>query len=318
MSVYPFLLATASLAVADTKPVPVPDNWTLVWSDEFSGDTIDPARWGHDIDCWGGGNEERQCYTDDPANAFIQNGQLVIRAIRERVSGPALPITQRRNALDHRRRTTRDYSSARLSTRGLAAWTYGRIEVRARVPGGQGSWPAIWMLPEDEAYGGWAASGEIDIMEAVNLGVPCEACLSGREDEIHGTLHYGDAWPDNAHSGTSVAVPDAFLNFHTYAITWSETGMTWFVDGEAYARQTPEDWYTATEGGSQAAPFDQPFHLILNLAIGGAWPERENLGGVSDWGFPREMRVDWVRVYACETEILADGRCEGTDNDTDE
>ena len=284
--------------------------WQLVWQDEFDGDAIDPSRWGYDVDCWGGGNAERQCYTPWPENASVEDGHLVIMARRETIEGPDRPADQLADG-EEPEIVRREYSSARLVTRDRAAWRYGRIEVRAELPRGQGVWPAIWMLPEDNVYGGWALSGEIDIMEAVNLGTPCEDCASGVEDRVLGTLHYGGAWPDNAHSGSSVSVANAAEGFHTYAIEWSPAAITWFVDGEAYARQTPDDWHTQGEAptATPAAPFDQAFHLILNIAIGGHLPEDNNLGGVSNAGFPKVMRVDWVRVYACADGFQSDGTC---------
>lgn len=272
--------------------------WRLVWSDEFDGEVIDRTNWSFDVDCWGGGNAERQCFTDNPGNARIENGALVITARREPVSGPSLP--GRLRGPDTADETvSREYSSARVVSRGNAAWRYGRIEVRARLPRGQGVWPAIWMLPEHSAYGGWAASGEIDIMEAVNLGAPCEECASGIEDRILGTLHYGGEWPNNHYSGSQVTLPNLAQETHTFALEWSERGMTWFVDGEPFACQTPEHWFTTSEAaqGRPAAPFDQPFHLIMNVSVGGGLPERKNLGGVDPDVFPQSMIVDFVRVY---------------------
>ena len=166
------LIAVAALSTAPAAANEAPPGeWRLVWSDEFDGPQIDRAKWDFDVDCWGGGNDERQCYTDSRRNAFIRDGKLVISARKERASGPAFPLSQRSEPGKANARATRDYTSARLVTRGKAAWTYGKIEVRAKLPGGQGTWPAIWMLPEGNAYGTWAASGEIDILEAVNLGV---------------------------------------------------------------------------------------------------------------------------------------------------
>lgn len=297
------LLAAASCA--DTSPTSrsapsaqASDDWRLVWSDEFDGTRIDPEKWDFDVDCWGGGNNERQCYTDQVSNARVEDGALHITARHETVSGPALP-ERMREAGEPAGTSTRNYSSARLVTRGKAAWRYGRIEVRARLPRGQGVWPAIWMLPESTPYGGWAASGEIDIMEAVNLGTPCAECESGVEDQVLGTLHYGSEWPDNAYSGSHTTLPDEGRGTHTYAIEWSSEAITWLVDGEPFACQTPEDWFTTAPAaqGRPDAPFDQPFHLIMNVAIGGGLPERENLGGVSQDGFPKTMQVDFVRVY---------------------
>lgn len=286
------LAALASPAAAATN-----DGWTLVWSDEFAGDTIDRAKWGFDVDCWGGGNDEHQCYTKSPRNAAIENGRLVITARHERVTGPALPRHLRRSAATPEAEATRDFSSARLTTRGKASWRYGRIEVRASLPQGQGTWPAIWMLPEKDRYGAWAASGEIDILEAVNLGVPCAKCPGGRESTILGTLHFGGKWPKNMHKGEEVPFPEVLDGgFHTYAIEWYPDRIVWQVDGRTFAERRASEWFT-TGSTSPGAPFDQPFHLILNLAIGGKLAETRGLGGVRLDGYPKRMEVDWVRVW---------------------
>lgn len=292
------LISVLSVVASHTQG-PSAQDWRLIWSDEFDGEAINAANWTYDIDCWGGGNNERQCYTDRLENARITDGLLVIEARREAWTGDPFPPHWGRDGDP----VTREYTSARLTTRGLVAWRYGRFEIRAQLPFHQGSWPAIWMLPENNTYGSWAASGEIDIMEAVNLGVSCDACPSGIEDRIWGTLHYGGRSPANTHSGSSVALADPSA-FHTYAVEWTPQDITWFVDGEPYARQTSEGWHTEGEADTvtEAAPFDQPFHLILNLAIGGDWPESANFGGISEDYFPRQMRVDFVRVYVCRSD----------------
>lgn len=290
------LFAILALSAA---PALAADNsaWSLVWSDEFDGRKIDRAKWGYDVDCWGGGNEEHQCYTKSARNAAIEDGKLVITARYERVTGPALPEHLRRTSATPEAEATRDISSARLSTRGKAAWRYGKVEVRAKLPQGQGTWPAIWMLPEKDRYGSWAASGEIDILEAVNLGVPCAKCPGGRENTILGTLHFGGKWPNNQHKGEEVPVPEVLDDgFHTYAIEWQPERITWLFDGRIYAVRTADEWST-TGSPKRGAPFDQPFHLILNLAIGGKLAETRGLGGVRLDGYPKRMEIDWVRVW---------------------
>ncbi len=290
------LFAILALSAA---PALAADNsaWSLVWSDEFDGGKIDRAKWGYDVDCWGGGNEEHQCYTKSARNAAIEDGKLVITARYERVTGPALPEHLRRTSATPEAEATRDISSARLSTRGKAAWRYGKVEVRAKLPQGQGTWPAIWMLPEKDRYGSWAASGEIDILEAVNLGVPCAKCPGGRENTILGTLHFGGKWPNNQHKGEEVPVPEVLDDgFHTYAIEWQPERITWLFDGRIYAVRTADEWST-TGSPKRGAPFDQPFHLILNLAIGGKLAETRGLGGVRLDGYPKRMEIDWVRVW---------------------
>lgn len=293
------ILAAAAAAPppAAAVPVPVAAEWRLVWSDEFDRGRIDKAKWTHDEDCWGGGNDERQCYTRNPRNSAVVNGALAITARRERVTGPALPPRMRSASATPGAQTTRQFSSARLSTLGKAAWRYGRVEVRARLPQGQGTWPAIWMLPEKDTYGTWAASGEIDIMEAVNLGTPCAKCSTGREDTILGTLHFGGRWPDNRHKGEEVSLPTVLdRQFHTYAIEWHPGRIVWQFDGQTFAERTASEW--STSGSSNVgAPFDQPFYLILNLAIGGKLAESRGIGGVQLDGFPKTLEVDWVRVW---------------------
>jgi beta-glucanase (GH16 family) len=301
----------AALALLQAVPAAAEDGWVMLWSDEFDGPQIDRGKWGFDVDCWGGGNDELQCYTKSGRNAAIEDGKLVITARQERTTGPALPESQRRHSAMPDAEATRPFSSARLSTRGKAAWRFGRVEVRARLPQGQGSWPAIWMLPEKDRYGSWAASGEIDILEAVNLGVACAKCPGGRENTILGTLHFGGKWPDNKQAGAEIAFPDVLDGgFHTYAIEWFPDRIVWLVDGRPYAERKAGEWWSA---GSKApgAPFDQPFHLILNLAIGGKLPEGRGVGGVDPTGYPKRMEIDWVRVWQKPGPGDADGKGQG-------
>ena len=294
------LMACLMACPANAEPANQSDKdqseWRLVWSDEFDMPVIDTAKWGFDVDCWGGGNDERQCYTASKRNAVIVDGKLVISALRQRSTGPALPKALRRGATDPNAEVTREFTSARLTTRGKAAWRFGRIEVRASLPQGQGTWPAIWMLPEADSYGPWAASGEIDILEAVNLGIPCATCSGGREATILGTLHFGQKWPDNQHKGAEIHAPEVLEGFHTYAIEWQGDRITWQIDGRTYAERKANEWWSA---GSKVpgAPFDREFHLILNLAIGGGLAEKRGLGGVSRKDFPKRFAIDWVRVW---------------------
>lgn len=249
--------------------VPNDLKWELVWSDEFNGTTIDATKWTHQIGVGspaGWGNNELEYYTSRPENSFIQDGKLVIRAIKE--------VYREGNI-------TRSYTSARMRTINKGDWKYGRIEVLAKMPKGKGIWPAIWMMPTDSVYGGWAASGEIDIVEY----------LGHQTNKVYGTLHYGGAWPNNKSSGGDYTLPEGTFNdsFHLFTLEWEEGVFRWYVDGELYQTQT--EWYTA--GQEFPAPFDQRFHLIVNVAVGGNWP------GVPDatTQFPQQMEIDYIRVY---------------------
>lgn len=301
MGIAIFLMLLAVLAgtpdTARAQPVhgevePDNQNWRLAWSDEFEGSAIDPNRWRLAEDCWGGGNNERQCYTARASNSFVSAGVLHIVARRESYTGPAV-----RSALGQSGAPVRSlpYTSARLSTNGGGDWTYGRVEARILLPSGQGTWPAFWMLPTDERYGAWPRSGEIDIMEAINLGAACRSCAGGRENRISGAVHF---WSNGRHAQISAATPvDETSGFHLYAIEWRPDGMEWFVDGRSYLSVSSDRW-GQVGGNTSGRPFDQRFHLVLNLAVGGNWPETENDEGVESDDFPKEMLVDWIRVYS--------------------
>lgn len=249
------LLAAGLLAAAG------PDGRALIWSDEFEGDTLDPSRWTVVEDCGGGGNEERQCYTAPAVS--LRDGQLVLTATHAVTTA-----------------TMRSYASGKVHTRGLASFRYGRIEVRARMPQGQGLWPAIWMLPEHDNYGPYPQSGEIDIAEAVNLGVGCAGC----RDRFYGARHHGPAPDQNSEESGSIEIKTSAA-FHLFALDWTPEQMIWLVDDVAYLR------------ADGAPPWDQRFHLILNLAVGGIWAETSGARGVDDDHFPAELLVDYVRVY---------------------
>ncbi|MFB0612688.1 glycoside hydrolase family 16 protein [Aurantiacibacter poecillastricola] len=291
-----------------TQP-PATGAWQLVWEDDF--DTLDPQRWTALHDCWGGGNAEQQCYTARPENVAIEDGVLVITARDEDYTGPAWPRSFGPGNVDPSETATRPFTSGKLTTEGLASWTYGRFEMRAKLPQGQGTWPAFWMLPENSDYGSWAASGEIDILETVNLGVKCPDCEPGGENSIFATLHYGGSAPANEYFGNDVSTPAVLDDaFHTYGVIWEEGRFTWTFDGEPYATANASDWFTTASADPQA-PFDRDFHLILNLAIGGRWPEGAALGGVSTVDFPKRMEVDWVRVWQCGADAATGRGCTG-------
>lgn len=240
--------------------------WQMVWSDEFEGNKLDYSKWEIEVNAFGGGNQELQMYTDNRKNVRVENGRLILEAHRGLIGIAG---------------TERQYSSGRIRSKHRGDWKYGRFETRAKLPAGQGMWPAIWMLPTDEKYGGWAASGEIDIME-----------FKGQEpNKVHGTLHYGEAWPKNKHTGKPFeSKSSSFVaDFHVFALEWEAGEMRWYVDDELY--QTQREW-TST-GGPFPAPFDQEFHLVLNLAIGGGFVGNPN----DSTKFPGQFEVDYVRVY---------------------
>lgn len=237
--------------------------WKLVWSDEFDGSTVDTNHWKFESGNHNGwGNHELEFYTGRPENAFVSDGLLHIAARKENTNGFF-------------------YTSARMKSAGLFFKQYGRFEFRARVPSGQGYWPALWLMPEHSGYGGWPACGEIDIME--NKG--------SDPSFAQGTIHYAGADGHHLQSTGFYHFPagDGATNFHTYALEWTTNSIQWLVDGNNYETQT--NWSTAR--APYPAPFDQPFYIIINLAVGGQY------GGNPDdtTRFPGEMQVDYVRVY---------------------
>jgi len=279
-------------AAAPTHAHADEEGWKLVWSDEFDGDRLDDAKWTYAADCGGGGNDERQCYVFSPQTVSVGGGVLKLTTIKRKTQGLTNPWAGPTGPMK-----TGDYASGKILTKGKASWLYGRIEARARVPGGQGVWPAIWMMPERGAYGGWPRSGEIDILETVNLGAPCGSCEGGRENRIFGTIHFaGDAAGAHRQVSTATPMPASPTGFHVYAVEWSPEAIVWFVDGQRYAEAKAAQWKRDEKGEATAAPFDQPFHLILNLAFGGRWPESANAKGVDETALPATMEVDWVRV----------------------
>jgi beta-glucanase (GH16 family) len=248
---------------------PPATQWNIVWNDEFNGTAIDAGKWTNDIGTGppypGWGNNELEYYTSRATNAYLSGGVLHIRAQREAYGGE-------------------DYTSARFKTAGLFSKRYGRFEWRARLPSGTGFWPALWMMPQSSAYGGWAASGEIDVMEN-NGSTP---------NKTGGTIHYGGTWPDNVYTGTNYVFPggESITNFHSYMLEWSANAIMWYVDGVPYQTQT--SWWSS--GGAYPAPFDQPFYLIMNLAVGGNYVGNPDTNSINP-NLPGEMQVDYVRVY---------------------
>ena len=239
--------------------------WTLVWSDEFAlpnGSQPDSNKWTNDLGAGGWGNSELQYYTARTNNARIENGQLVIEALKENYKGSA-------------------YTSARLKTLGKASWTYGRIEARIKIPKGQGIWPAFWMLGTNLVPAGWPNCGEIDVLENI-----------GREPAIvHGTVH-GPGYSGSGGIGGPYSLPEKVPfadDFHVYAVEWTTNQIKWLVDGQQFFSISPE---SLPKGATWV--FTQPQFILLNLAVGGQWPGYPD----ATTTFPQRMTLDYVRVYA--------------------
>jgi beta-glucanase (GH16 family) len=235
--------------------------WKLVWRDEFNYKGLpDSTKWNYDVgNKRGWGNRELQYYTfRSPKNARVEKGKLIIEAIRETVD-------------------TFKYTSARLLTKGKAAWQYGKIEVKAKIPAGRGSWPAIWTLADSMKK--WPDDGEIDIMEHVGF----------NQGYIHGTVHckkYNHAI--HTQKGDTTYVPGCSSAFHVYSLEWDKEIIRVGVDGNVYFSFNNE------HTGYEAWPFDNKMFLILNIAVGGNWGGQK---GVDDTTFPWRMEIDYVRVY---------------------
>lgn len=254
------------------------DEWKLVWADEFDRDGLpDPAKWK----CEEGfvRNRELQYYTAGrKENARVEGGHLIIEARKEQFPNARHQADAPENRWQQRREHA-DYTSASLTTEGKASWTYGRIEARAKVPSGRGTWPAIWTLGTNRAQAGWPACGEIDILEYVghDPGV------------VHANVHTrGFNHMRGNGRGAKLKVPDAETAFHVYAVEWTPQRMDFFVDDKKY--------FTLENDGTgvDSWPFDAPQYLILNLAIGGSWGGQK---GVDETIFPQRLVVDYVRVY---------------------
>ena len=258
--------------VLDPHPCDFPEAleaYSLVWSDEFEGNEIDEQNWSFQIGdgcaegICGWGNNEKQYYTNRRSNVRTTDGNLIIQAIKENTPFEGY-----------------DYTSARLNSRNKVDLRFGRVEVRARLPKGKGLWPAIWMLPTAEKFGDWPRSGEIDIMELVG----------DKPREILGTVHYGIDFAnrDFRSSFYELESGDFSDDFHTFSLLWRENCIRFMVDGEIYGKGiTPSQTLPA------GYPFNEDFHFILNVAVGG------NLPGDPDGSttFPQQMVVDYVRVY---------------------
>ncbi len=265
------LLAAGSARGAD---------WKLVWSDEFDKPGLpDPGKWGYETGFVR--NNEAQYYTRErKENARVEDGLLVIEARKEQFKNPDYDpnAVAKGKGAGRRGPELAEYTSASLTTRGKGNWTYGRIEVRAKLPRGRGTWPAIWMLGTNRAAG-WPACGEIDIMEEVGYepGIIQAHIHTGKYNHLK-----------NTSKGERITIADASEAFHVYAVEWDKDKMDFYVDQQKYFT------YRNEGSGSEAWPFDQDQDPILNLAIGGAWGGAK---GIDDSIFPQRYYIDYVRVY---------------------
>jgi beta-glucanase (GH16 family) len=239
----------------------------LIWADEFNYDGLpDREKWSYDVGGHGWGNKELQYYTDRrKENARVENGSLIIEARRDHWRG-------------------HEYTSARLVSKTKGDWTYGRFEVRAKLPDGRGAWPAIWMLPTDWKYGGWPNSGEIDIMEQV-----------GYEPQLVHTSVHTKAYHHliSTQKTAKITVENATTEFNVYAVEWTHEEIRGYVNDRHYFTFKNER-LTNTAADYRQWPFDQPFHLLLNIAVGGTWGGSR---GVDQSIWPQRMQIDYVRVY---------------------
>jgi beta-glucanase (GH16 family) len=239
------------------------DGWKLVWSDEFKYEGLpDSTKWKYQVGGSGWGNNELQYYTSKRIeNAYVADDVLVIDARKESYQG-------------------NEYTSARLNS--VANWKYGKFEIRARLPQGKGTWPAIWMMPAYSVYGGWPNSGEIDIMEHVGYD----------PNVIHASIHCNAYYHKIGTQKTAtVKMTDVMNSYHVYSLEWDQDSIKMFVDGAKYFKFANE------KAGWEKWPFDQEFYIILNIAVGGDWGGAQ---GVDPNIWPQQMEIDYVRVYEKE------------------
>jgi len=248
---------SAAPSVDTWKPGP---GWKLVWADEFDGASLSSTNWVYDLGASGWGNKELQNYTDKPANCYLENGQLVIKAIKEGDK----------------------YTSARLKTKGKQSWKYGKVAARMRLPYGQGIWPAFWMMGDTRV--GWPRCGEIDIMEMIGGG-------EHRDNTHYGTLHWQGTNSHASHGSGPHELPKPHFfhqDYHVFEVEWNAKEVIWKLDGAEYFRTSVDVARHPT-----MEEFHGPFFILLNLAVGGNWPGNPNPSTV----FPQYLYVDWVRVY---------------------
>lgn len=277
-------LGELELGTSDSSEL---DGWNLIWNDEFAGDNLNTSKWNYntgyyidgDPNKWGWGNNELEYYTDSEKNTFVKDGSLNITTYYEPTTFPEIDPNR-----------VAPYSSGKITSKDKFTFKYGRIDFRAKLPAGNGLWPALWLLPNEDTYGVWASSGEIDVMEA-----------RGRiPNASSGAIHYGGTWPTNTYLGGDYVFPEGESinsDYHVYSLVWEEDNIKWYVDGKCFFKATNEQWYSAGNPNNPNAPFDQEFYIIMNLAVGG-WFD----GGVTpgEGDIPASMNVDYVRVYQAE------------------
>ncbi len=258
---------TDSTTDSSTDEIPQLDGYDLLWNDEFNGNALDETIWNYEPHEPGWTNEELQEYTTSTDNVFVRDGSLIIKAIKTEKDGS-----------DY-------YTSGKVTSQNKKDFTYGKVVARAKVPEGQGLWPAIWMMPKDEGfYGQWPKCGEIDIMEV----------LCSNTKTAYGTIHYGE--PHAEQQGIYNLESGSFSeDFHEFSVEWEPGEMRFYIDGNLY--HTVNDWFTAVKDEEEKpypAPFNQPFFVQMNLAVGGTWPG--NPDETTDFD-KAEFEIDYVRVY---------------------
>lgn len=250
--------------------------YELVWSDEFNYDgKPDSKKWGYELGYVR--NNERQYYTENKKNARVENGNLIIEAHREKLKNKE--FKSKKDGDWRFNREYSEYTAASITTKDIAEWQYGRIDVRAKLPRGRGAWSAIWMLGANWDQVGWPMCGEIDIMENVGFD----------PDVVHGTVHTQSYNHMRAtQRGKQITLNDVYDQYHIYSIEWTPERIDFIADGKVY------NTFVNEKTGDKEWPFDQKFHLKINNAIGGDWGGQK---GIDDSSFPQKMYVDWVRVY---------------------
>ncbi len=265
------LIALIVMGVSALPRAQTEQTYSLVWADEFEGTVLNADNWTPDIgdgcpDLCGWGNNELQYYRAE--NVAVSGGNLVLTSIEQPFGG-------------------RSFTSGKVTTRDNHSFLYGRVEMRAKIPTGGGMWPAFWMMPQDDIYGSWAASGEIDIMESAN-----------NTTWVAGALHFGGSWPDNASTNTTFGPAGVNFSdeFHLYAVEWEPDSIRWYVDDTLFATRTSSQWYSTGAPSNHQAPFDQEFYLLLNTAVGGDYTGCTSPACITA-SLPQQYLIDYVRVY---------------------